>query len=30
MMDFHRLKLGIVNWGHKEMVGMGPEVLEVE
>jgi hypothetical protein len=30
MMDFHLLKLGIVNWDHKEMAGMGSEVPEVE
>jgi hypothetical protein len=30
MMDFHWLKLGTVNWDHKEMAGMGSEVLEVE
>jgi hypothetical protein len=28
-MGFHRLKLGIVNWDHKEMAGMSPEELEV-
>jgi hypothetical protein len=30
MMDFHQLKLGTVNWGHKEKAGMGSEVLQVE
>jgi hypothetical protein len=29
MMDCHQQKLGIVNWDHKEMAGMGPQVQEV-
>jgi hypothetical protein len=30
MMDFHRLKLGIENWDHKEKAGMDSEVPQVE